>query len=129
MKIVVNKLVGDLGEQWSVEVPVGNDLLKAKDPVAAIEAQMEPVLRVVDNRLLALNMRLLDSNRMAQALSPEAMLALRQTVEVMYGSRVPPEGPQRPPEPVKQATQDPVGAEKVALALERAMEATDEGGR
>ncbi len=124
MKIIVNKLIGDLGEQWSVEIPVTNDVLKSKDPVVAIEAITNVALRVADNRLQSLNQRLLDSNRMAQTLTPEAMLALRQTVEVLYGSRVPPEGLKRP-------TTEPVPPDdtKVVSSLETALEAMDEAGR
>lgn len=128
MKITIQKLIGDLGETWMLEVPVGNDILKSQDPVAGITAATAAILRVADNRLQHLNQRLLDSNRMAQSLTPEAMLALRQTVEVMYGSRIAPDGPQRPEVKVT-----PPGAHvsDAALAsnLEKALEAVDEGGR
>ena len=129
MKIVINKLVGDLGEQWSVEVPVPNDVLKASDPVAALKVLTAPALRAVDDRLLELNMRLLDSNRMAQGLTPEANMALRQVVEVLYGRRVAPgeppgQEPQQPPAPGPD-----VVAQRAQTALEKALEATDEGGR
>lgn len=128
MKIVIGKLVGDLGEQWSIEVPIGNDLLKSKDPVGAIKTVSGIVLRVVDDRLLEMNMRLLDSNRMAQSLPPDALLALRQTVEIMYGRRVAPDGPTpqgvgKPPVPQAPTDQD------VSASLEKALEAVDEGGR
>ena len=127
MKIVINKLVGDLGEQWSIEVPVGNELLKSPEPVAAIKANLGSVLRVVDDRLLELNMRLLDSNRMAQTLTPEAMLALRQTVEVMYGSRVAPDGPVRPQVNDPSAQAKVPTEDAVAGKLEKALEAVDVG--
>ena len=132
MKIIINKLVGDLGEQWALEIPVGHDVLKARDPVAAIKAQAAPILRVVDDRLLELNMRLLDSNRLAQSLTPEALLALRQTVEIMYGRRVAPDGQggstqgmQAPPSPAEGTTA--AKAEVAGKALEKALEAVDEG--
>lgn len=124
MKIVINKLVGDLGEQWAIEIPVPSDVLKGKDPVAAIKAISFPALRAVDDRLLELNMRLLDRNQIAQKLTPEANLALQQTIEVMYGRRV---VLQAPEEVGPQPTVLPKG--DIESNLERALEATDEGGR
>ena len=129
MKIVINKLVADLGEQWSIEIPVPNDILKAQDPVAGIKAIVAPAMRAMDDRLMEMNMRLLDSNKMAQSLTPEANLALRQVVQVMYGARTNPET-QAPVLTREQAPPSPdVAAQKAQTALEKALEATDEGGR
>ena len=128
MKIVINKLVADLGEQWSIEIPVPNDVLKAQDPVAGIKAIVAPAMRAMDDRLMEMNMRLLDSNKMAQSLTPEANLALRQVVQVMYGARTNPET-QAPVLTREQAPPSPgVAAQKAQTALEKALEATDEGG-
>ena len=137
MKIVINKLVADLGEQWSIEIPVPNDVLKAQDPVAGIKAIVAPAMRTMDDRLMEMNMRLLDSNKMAQSLTPEANLALRQVVQVMYGARTNPET-QAPvttqpglhgqgPRPGDERPD--VAAQKAQTALEKALGATDEGGR
>ena len=87
MKIVVQKTVGDLGETWMVEIPVDGGLRKSDDPVTAIKAKIDPVFRVMDDRLLEINMRLLNRNAVARKLGPEANMALHQTVEVMYGRR------------------------------------------
>lgn len=127
MKIIIGKLVGDLGEQWSIEVPIGNDVLHCKDPVNAVKAISGIALRVVDDRLLEMNMRLLDSNRMAQSLTPDALLALRQTVEIMYGRRVAPDGPG--PQSVGKPVPEPPTDASVAKSLEKALEAVDEGSR
>lgn len=130
MKIVINKLVGDLGEQWAVEFPVSSDVLKAKGPggpTEAIKAAIAPVLRVVDDRLLELNLRLIDHNRVAQSLDPAGLLAVRQCVEVMYGSRrVGADGPEG--KGVQKLTpEDLPSAGNAAGALEKALEAVDQG--
>ena len=126
MKITVQKPVGILGEVWLVEVPVSNDILKSKDPVAGIESMTDVATRVLDNRLLQLNLRLIEHNKLAQNLPGDAAMAVRQCVEVMYGQML---GPSQ----VKPQVTSPDGEgqrdEKVALALERALEAVDEGGR
>ena len=127
MKIVINKLVGDLGEQWAIEYNVPSDVLKAggKDgPTDAIKAAVAPILQVVDDRLLALNLRILNHNRVAQTLSPEGLLAVRQCVEVMYGRRVAPEGSQPPVVPDANVSEK---ADEAGKSLERALEAKDQG--
>lgn len=121
MKVTIQKPVGILGEVWLIEVPVTNDLLKSKDPIGAIKAQMSSVLRIVDDRLGDLNQRLIDHNTMAQKLAPEGLLAVRQCVDLMYGRMVAPDG--APPAEVT----PPDG--KIEASLERALEAADEGGR
>lgn len=124
MKITIQKPVGILGEVWLVEVPVSSDILKSKDPVGGIKRTTDVATRVMDDRLLSLNLRLIDHNKMAQELTPEGLLAVRQCVEAMYGNLL---GPSQAPKMVRE---DPEAeSEKVTLALERALEATDEGGR
>ena len=127
MKIAIQKVVGDMGEVWMIEVPVGNDVLKSKDPVAAIKASIAGVLRVADDRLMEVNMRLLDHNKLAQSLEPAALLALRQCVQVMYGQRGGQEQLPATPPPSDSDTQKKV--DKVVSALEGALENVDEGGR
>ena len=135
MKIVINKLVGDLGEQWAVEIPVGNEVLKSKDPVAGIMAAAAPALRVVDDRLLDLNLRLLAHNKAAQELDGAGLLAVRQCIEIMYGRRGN-DGPQGTGVqgvvlPPKSEPSDDVQAKVLAAgdALATALEAGDHGGR
>lgn len=138
MKIVVNKLVGDLGEQWALEFQVGNDILHSKDPVGAIKEAMYAVLRAIDDRLLEMNLRIMAKNKMAQSLTPEALMALNQTVQIMYGIQTDPSaqavrqavekevlGPSQPPPNSKSETA-PVGLEK---ALEAVGALEDEGGQ
>ena len=125
MKIAIQKVIGDLGEVWQIEVPVSNDVLKSADPVAGVKAVAAVALRVADDRLRELNMRLLDHNKMAQTLTPEALLALRQTIEVMYGSRVAPDGPERPGVKVVKPDEPIPSDDRVAANLEKALEAAD----
>lgn len=129
MKIVVNKLVGDLGEQWAIEIPVTNDVLKSKDPVGLITDATKAALRVVDNRLLEINMRLIEHNKMAQSLTPEGLLAVRQCVAVMYGTRTDPSSQVSQDAPRVEAPGQPGEVVTIAKNLEKALEATDEGGR
>lgn len=129
MKIVVNKLVGDLGEQWAIEVPVSNEVLKSKDPVAGITAALAPALRVVDNRLLEMNTRILARNVMASSLSPEALMVLNQTVQIMYGVQAGDRSVAARQEAERQARGEPNAPRDAVASLERALEATDEGGR
>ena len=124
MKITIQKPVGILGEVWLVEVPVTNDVMKSKDPVAGIEAATSVATRVMDNRLLQLNLRLLEHNRVAQTLTGEQMLAVRQCVELMYGSLVGVDGPNRPQVTAPAETSDA----GVQSKLEKALEAVDQGG-
>ena len=129
MKIIINKLVGDLGEQWAIEYNVPSDVLKAggaEGPTEAIKKAVAPILRVVDDRLLELNVRLLNHNRVAQTLTPEGLQAVRQCVEVMYGRRVAPEGPQNP-QPSAQTIETEEKVAQAASALEKALEAGDAG--
>lgn len=122
MKITIQKPVGILGEVWLVEIPVSNDVLKSKDPVAGIEAQASVATRVMDNRLLQLNLRLIDHNEIARKLDPEAHLAVRQCVEAMYGTLVgPAQGKFQKEEEGKPAP----GDENIARNLEKALEAVD----
>ena len=123
MKITIQKPVGILGEVWLVEVPVTNDVLKSKDPVAGIEASTAVATRVMDNRLLQLNLRLIAHNTLAQKLDPAGMLAVRQCMEVMYGQML---GPKQAPEQVEII---PPSDERLTSNLEKALEAVDEGGR
>ena len=129
MKIAIQKVIGDMGEVWQIELQVPADVLKSKDPVAAIKAQASHVLRVADDRLMDINMRLIDHNRLAQTLDPAALLAMRQCVQVMYGQRGGAE--QLPQEPPKKVTEGDVESkvESLSKALEGALEAVDEGGR
>ena len=124
MKIAIQKLVGDLGETWMVEIPVTNDILHSKDPVVGIKASAAAALRVMDDRLYDLNKRLLAGNAQAQKLTPEAKLALGQVIEIMYGRRQ--GGPNAAPEIERPG--DPALASKVEAGLEAALEAVD-GGR
>ena len=132
MKIVINKLVGDLGEQWAIEFPVPSDILKAKGPdgpAEAIKAAVAPILKVVDDRLFEINMRLIAHNRAAQSLDPAGLLAVRQCVEVMYGGkRIGVDGPEgKGVQDVKhESLVEPV-VEKAADALEKALQGVDQG--
>ena len=132
MKITIQKPVGILGEVWLVEVPVTNDVLKSRDPVAGIQAATDVATRVMDDRLLQLNLRLMAHNTLANKLAPEAGMAVRQCVELMYGRMVGPDG-QQPGQPMvlTPADVDKMGPtdEKLASNLEKALEAVDEGGR
>ena len=125
MKIIINKLVGDLGEQWAIEYNVPSDVLKAGG-AEAIKKAVAPILKVVDDRLLELNLRLLNHTRVAQTLTPEGFQAVRQCVEIMYGRRVAPEGPQNP-QPSAQTIETEEKVAQAASALEKALEAGDAG--
>ena len=130
MKIVVNKLVGDLGEQWAVEYNVPSDVLKAKGengPAAAIKEAMAPILRVLDDRLLEMNLRLIDHNRAVQSLDPAGVLGVRQCVEIMYGRRQPATPGEQTPVIPEQTGDPAVAAEKAGNALEAALEGVDQG--
>lgn len=128
MKISVQKVIGDMGEVWQIEHQIHTDVFKQKDPVAAIKGQIKDVLRVADDRLYDINIRLIEHNKLAQGLTPEALLAVRQCVQVMYGQRGGVEQlPEKPPVRDDDATQGRV--DKVVSALEGALEAVDEGGR
>ena len=132
MKITIQKPVGILGEVWLVEVPVTNDVLKSRDPVAGIQAATDVATRVMDDRLLQLNLRLMAHNTLANKLAPEAGMAVRQCVELMYGRMVGPDGQQPGQHMVlTPADVDKMGPtdEKLASNLEKALEAVDEGGR
>ena len=139
MKIAIQKTVGDLGEVWMVEVPVDAGILKGEDPVVALKAKLAPALRVLDDRLLDLNLRLLNRNKMAQSLGPEANMAIHQVVQVMYGRA---SGPiivdrdgqivdTQPDAPRRDGGQPEVNphVEKASDALSKALEAADHGGR
>lgn len=133
MKIAVQKVVGDMGEVWMIEVPIDAGTMKAPDGVAAIKAKMADVLRVADDRLLEINMRLIQHNKLAQSLTPEALLAMRQCVQMMYGRQhVKDVDENTRPEDARVAPADNDVAtklEKAAGALEGALEAVDQGGR
>lgn len=133
MKIAIQKVVGDMGEVWMIEVPVDANTLKAPDPVAAIKAKIGDVLRVADDRLMEINLRLMEHNRLAQALSPEGLLAVRQCVQIMYGRNQAPDVNERttPADAHPAPHSDDVARklEKAAGALEGALEAVDQGGR
>ena len=133
MKISIQKPVGALGEIWMIEIPVSNDVLSAKDPVKALEGKMYTALRAVDNRLLELNLRLIDHNKIAQGLTPEGLLAVRQCVQMMYDrSMVPDVGPETQPGDRVDAARNLDTANKVeraTSALEAALEQVDQGGR
>ena len=137
MKIVINKLVGDLGEQWAIEVPVSNDILKSANPAVGIMEAVAPALRIVDDRLLDLNMRLINHNKAAQSLDGAGLLAVRQCIEVMYGRRTPPDGPEGKgtqdvviPSRGESVSDDTQGKVLTAGdALAKSLEAADHGGR
>lgn len=135
MKIAIQKVVGDMGEVWMIEVPVDAKVLSAPDPVAAIKAKIGDVLRVADDRLYDINMRLMEHNKLAQQLSPEGMLAVRQCVAIMYGrNHTPDVNEKTQPSDAHPAAQ--AGANELAAKLEKAvgkldgaLEAVDQGGR
>ena len=88
MKIIVNKMVGE-GEQFAIEININDDVLK-KEGVEGAQARLSPALALVDARLLELNTRLLNANRLAQKLTPEANAAMRQCVDILWGRQTPP---------------------------------------
>lgn len=134
MKITIQKIVGDLGETWMIEVPVSSDVLRSRDPVVGIKAHTETALRVIDDRLLEMNLRILARNKIAQKLTPEALLALNQTIQIMYGIAADPSA-RRVMQDVREEAKDPKvevtppSDQDVTRQLEMALEATDEGGR
>lgn len=129
MKIVIQKTVGDLGETWMVEVPLERVKADTEEQVVAqIKNRLDPALRVMDDRLLNLNLRLLNRNAMARKLAPEANEALNQVVQMMYGRR---QGPvmvdqdgviQDTSMPKIPEDQVQGNVERAAGALERALE-------
>ena len=121
MKIIVNKMVGE-GEQFAIEVNINDDTL-AKLGVGWAQASLAPALALVDARLLDLNTRLLNANRMAQTLTPEANAAMRQCVDILWGRQSPPmDLPAIQKE--EKAASDVVLSEKAAK-LAAALEAAD----
>ena len=123
MKIIVNKMVGE-GEQFAIEVNINDDTL-AKSGVEWAQARLAPALALVDARLLELNTRLLNANRMAQTLTPEANAAMRQCVDILWGRQTPPMDLPAIQKDEKAAS-DAVLSEKVAKLAE-ALEAVDAG--
>ena len=123
MKIIVNKMVGE-GEQFAIELNIGDDILK-KEGMEGAQARLSPALALVDARLLELNTRLLNANRMAQTLTPEANAAMRQCVDILWGRQTPPmDLPTIQKE--EKAASDAVLSEKAAKLAE-ALEAVDGG--
>ena len=121
MKIIVNKMVGE-GEQFAIEVNIGEDVLK-REGVKGAQDRLSPALALVDARLLELNTRLLNANKLAQKLTPEANYAMRQCVDILWGRQTPPaEFPADEPATVASGDLD---AE--AEALSAALEASDAG--
>ena len=123
MKIIVNKMVGE-GEQFAIEVNINDDVLK-KEGVEGAQTRLSPALALVDARLLELNTRLLNANRIAQTLTPEANAAMRQCVDILWGRQTPPmDLPAIQKE--EKAASDAVLSEKAAK-LAAALEAVDAG--
>ena len=123
MKIVVNKMVGE-GEQFAIEMNIADEVVK-KEGSKGVQARFLPALDLVDTRLLVLNTRLLNANRMAQTLTPEANAAMRQCVDILWGRQTPPmDLPAIQKE--EKAASDVVLSEKAAKLAE-ALEAVDAG--
>ena len=123
MKIIVNKMVGE-GEQFAIELNIGEDVLK-KEGVEGAQVRLAPALALVDARLLELNTRLLNANRLAQKLTPEANAAMRQCVDILWGRQSPPMDLPAIQGEEKTAS-DAVLSEKAAKLAE-ALEAADAG--
>ena len=88
MKVIVARMCGE-GEQWNIEVEVPNKVfLEQKNhanKVMAVRQYLEPVVAVLDGRMVELNNRIMDAMKFAQGLSPEQNFALRQVFDIMGG--------------------------------------------
>ena len=113
MKVIVARMTGE-GEQWNIEVEVPNKVfLEQKNhsnKVLAVRQYLEPVVAILDDRMVTLNNRIMDAMGFAKSLSPEQNFAIRQVFDIMGGR-----APQMKPESQQPVPQEVVAADQAAV--------------
>lgn len=86
-KLSIIKVTAD-GEQCSIEVEVGLDsvpTLADKSEYECLAIHVAPYFKLMDDRLLEMNERILGSNELVRRLTPEAQMAMHHALDVLMG--------------------------------------------
>lgn len=89
-KIIIAKMAGE-GEQWNIELEIPKRVLDpdSKESAATkalrLQAFVDPVVQVMDARMLEMNRRILDAMTYAKTLTPEAQMAVNLVFDIMGG--------------------------------------------
>lgn len=86
-KLQIIKVTAD-GEQCNIEVEVGPESVSqqpGKSHYECIVNHVAPYFKLMDERLLEMNERILGSNELVRRLPPEAQVAMHHALDVLMG--------------------------------------------
>ena len=93
MKVSIAKMTAE-GEQLSVEFDLHDSALPEGHED---RATLKGVLKFLDERLLEMNLRVINANRKVRELEPKAQIAVHEFMDVLYGRKQ--QAPDTVPEP------------------------------
>lgn len=83
VKMTIIKHTAD-GEQLSIEAEVGPEFIPSE---GGLRGYLDPYFRLMDDRLMELNKRIIASNYMVKKLPTEAQMAMHNIMDVLHGHK------------------------------------------